>query len=406
MKNKTAVKAQPRRWFAFSKANVPEKKSAPLAGFAALQTVGQAQTTPAVYPAMAAQGYAKNPVVYRCVRMICEAAASVPWIGYEGADECETHPGLDIIERPNTSQSRQEFLEAIICNMLLSGNAFIEHAEPVPGKRRLFVLRADHVSVESDDDNWPTGISMRRGSKKRSLSFGDAASVGHALHLKFYDPLDDLYGQSPLEAALAALDVHNAAGLWNKSLLDNAARPSGALIYAPPDNSTLTPEQYETLKQELDEGFSGARNAGRPLLLEGGLHWKAMGLTPSDMDFVATKDNASREIALAFGVPPMLLGIPGDNTYANYQEAQRAFYRLTVLPLLRRIVSAFTRWLMPINGSAFRFDIDIDQIEGLSLERESLWKRVDTASFLTRAEKRQAVGYSPTPQDEEDDRHA
>ena len=58
-----------------------------------------------------------------------------------------------------------------------------------------------------------------------------------------------------------------------------------------------------------------------------------MGFSPSDMEFHKTKDAAAREIALAFGVPPMLLGIPGDATYANYQEANRAFYRLTVLPL-------------------------------------------------------------------------
>lgn len=67
-----------------------------------------------------------------------------------------------------------------------------------------------------------------------------------------------------------------------------------------------------------------------------------MGLSPKDMDFVEARNGAARDIALAFGVPPMLLGIPGDNTYANYQEANRAFYRLTVLPLLTRTASALS----------------------------------------------------------------
>jgi phage portal protein BeeE len=63
------------------------------------------------------------------------------------------------------------------------------------------------------------------------------------------------------------------------------------------------------------------------------------------MDFIEAKNAASRDIALAFGVPPMLLGIPGDNTYANYAEANRAFYRLTVLPLVNRTADAFAGWL-------------------------------------------------------------
>ena len=109
-----------------------------------------------------------------------------------------------------------------------------------------------------------------------------------------------------------ALDLHNSAMSWNKALLDNSARPSGALVYQPKDGGNLTPEQYQRLKAELEDGYQGARRAGRPMLLEGGLDWKAMGLTPRDMDFIEARNGAARDIALALGVPPMLLGIPGD----------------------------------------------------------------------------------------------
>jgi HK97 family phage portal protein len=84
----------------------------------------------------------------------------------------------------------------------------------------------------------------------------------------------------------------------------------------------------------LQEGFAGAKNAGRPLLLEGGLDWKPLSLTPAELDFINTKNAAARDIALALGVPPMLLAIPGDNTYSNYAEANRAFWRQTVIPLV------------------------------------------------------------------------
>ena len=78
------------------------------------------------------------------------------------------------------------------------------------------------------------------------------------------------------------------------------------------------------------------------MVLEGGLDWKEMGFSPKDMDFINSKNNAAREIALAFGVPPMLLGIPGDNTFANYAEANRMFWRQTVIPILRRVTDALS----------------------------------------------------------------
>ena len=68
------------------------------------------------------------------------------------------------------------------------------------------------------------------------------------------------------------------------------------------------------------------------------------------MEFQKTKEAAAREIAMAFGVPPMLMGIPGDATYANYQEANRAFYRLTVLPLAARVTAALSHWLCGVHG--------------------------------------------------------
>ena len=89
------------------------------------------------------------------------------------------------------------------------------------------------------------------------------------------------------------------------------------------------------------------------------------------------------------------MGIPGDNTYANYQEANRAFYRLTVLPLLSRTLGALGSWLGPLWEDDLRLTFDADQVEGLALDRAALWERVGKAEFLTDDEKREAVGYRP-----------
>src|SRR3954462_12321047 len=140
-----------------------------------------------------------------------------------------------------------------------------------------------------------------------------------------------------MEGPIAAASVHNRASRWNKALLDNAARPSGALSYETPDGSVMSADQFQRLKEELTSEFSGSGNAGRPLLLEGGLKWQALSLTPADMDFIALKAGSAREIALAFGGPPLLLDLPSDVTYANYREANRALWRQTVLPMADRI---------------------------------------------------------------------
>ena len=178
-----------------------------------------------------------------------------------------------------------------------------------------------------------------------------------------------------------------------------SARPSGALVYQPGDGQGLTADQFERLKAELASAFQGQGNAGRPMLLEGGLSWQSMALSPADMDFATLKAAAARDIALAFGVPPMLLGIPGEATYANYQEAHRAFYRLTVLPLAARVTAAISAWLVQFGGEAVALKPDLDQVPALAAEREAQWARVSTAEFLSNAEKRRLLGLPAEPED-------
>ncbi len=378
---------------AVSGAQVTETKTA--GGFALLSGEGTAQWSGRSYTALSRAGFMKNPVAYRAVRMIAEAAAAVPWLAYQGAQELAEHPALALLLRPNARQGGPDFLKALYGHLLLAGNAYVEPLVLAGGLRELHLLRPDRVSVVEGRDGWVAGYDYRAGGVTRRLpaeSDGQAGRVA-LLHLKLFHPLDDHLGFPPLGAAGAALDLHNAAAAWNKALLDNSARPSGALVYQPKEGGNLSADQYERLKAELEAGYSGAVNAGRPLLLEGGLDWKAMGLSPKDMDFMEARNGAARDIALAFGVPPMLVGIPGDNTYANYQEANRAFYRLTVLPLISRTASSFSAWLSDAYGEPLRLEPDLDRIAGLSAEREALWARVGAAGFLTDEEKREAVGY-------------
>ena len=110
--------------------------------------------------------------------------------------------------------------------------------------------------------------------------------------IKLWNPLDDYYGMSPLNAAAVEVDQHNLSSKHNINLLNNGARPSGAVIFKPKDDEgfavNLTDSQRQQLLTDLNNRFTGSQNAGRPLLLEGDFDWKEMGLSPKDMDFIKT----------------------------------------------------------------------------------------------------------------------
>ncbi len=367
-----------------------EEKASLTGPLIALHSQGQPVWTPRDYGTLAREGFAKNAVVYRCVRMIAEAAASVPLLAFEAGEALDTHPTLSLLARPNATECAPDLFEAWYGYLLVAGNAYLEAVSMAGTVRELHVLRPDRMKVVLGADGWPEGYEYTAGGQTVRFPQDVEQGVRPVLHMALFHPDNDHYGMSPLEAAAIGVDIHNAAGGWNKALLDNSARPSGALVYAGKDGA-LTGEQYERLKEELESGFQGTTNAGRPLLLEGGLDWKAMSLSPKDMDFIEAKYVAAREIALALGVPPMLLGIPGDNTYSNFQEANRSFWRQSVLPLVNRTAKALSAWL----GEGLELRPDLDRIEALSVEREALWERVRKADFLTLNEKRAAVGLGP-----------
>ena len=373
-----------------SRAPQVETKRSRASAFVALHGLGAARWTARNNVALTREGFERNAVVHRCVRMIAESAASIPWRLYQDRTECDHHPALDLIERPNPLQTRVDLVEATVTSLLLFGDAYLEACAIDGVIREIYCLRADRMSVTPGRNGWPAAFEYTFGADRIRYDMR-GEGVEPILHLKLNNPLDDYYGFAPLVAAQTALDTHNAAGFWNKALLDNAARPSGALVYGA-GGAPMTDAQFDRLKQELDENFSGAVNAGRPLLLDGGLDWKALSLTPKDMDFIEAKAAAAREIALCFGVPPLVLGLPGDNTHANYAEANRAFWRGAVIPMLSRMQKAMEMWLKPA-WDDIRLDYDLDRVDALAGERAAEWARVGAADFLTRDEKREALGY-------------
>jgi HK97 family phage portal protein len=340
-------------------------------------------TAPLSYEAQLREGYLGNAIVQRAVRLVVEAAGSAPLVASD--------PALAALV--SATSGGQGLVETLASQLLLHGNGYVQIlADGAGAPAELFALRPERVTVEADSRGWPVAYRYRAGGAAVVLPAEDGAGRTAVVHVKALHPLDDHYGAGCLGAASGAIAAHNAAAVWNRALLDNAARPSGALVHDPGDKGMpLSAEQVDRLREELAGSFAGGANAGRPLLLEGGLKWQALSLTPAEMDFLALKESSAREIAMAFGVPPMLLGLPGDATYANYREASRALWRLTVLPLCAKILGAISQGLSGwFDGADLR--VDLDKVPALVEDRMALWREVSAADWLTADEKKALLG--------------
>ncbi len=333
------------------------------------------------YAREVAEAYLANPVAQRAVRIVAEGVGGAPLACADAR----------LAKLLAASCGSQPLLEVLAAQLSLHGNAYVQIVKDGAGLPvELYPLRPERVQVVAGEDGWPSAYRYILADRTITLPLEDEDGWPNVIHLKGFHPTDDHYGAGSLAAAAPAVAIHNAASEWNRALLANAARPSGALVYDGGDAGGLTGEQFERLKAELQGAFQGHGNAGRPMLLEGGLDWKAMSLSPADMDFATLKAAAARDIALAFGVPPMLLGLPGDNTYANYREANRALWRLTLLPLAAKILNGLHAGLADwfAEGPA----VDLDRVPALAEDRERLWTQVSDADFLSGAEKREMLG--------------
>lgn len=352
------------------------------------------------YERFADEGFIRNVIAHRAVSLVSSGAAHVPWQLFDTRTgdtvRVKSHPVLKLLNKPNPFQGGAELFESVYAYRMIAGNAYLQAAGPSNGApMELYSLRPDRVSVIAGMHGLPAGYRYTQGERYTDYTIDRITGRSKVLHLKAFHPLNDWYGLSPIEAAAYSIDQHNQAGAWNQALLQNGARPSGALVVKTQEqggSDALSDEQYQRIRQQMDEQFSGAGNAGRPLLLEGGLDWREMSLSPRDMDFIESKNSAARDIALAFGVPPQLLGIPGDNTYSNLAEARLALWEQTILPLVDSMCDALNNWLLVHYGEGLELSYDTDNISALSARREQVWERVNNADFLTDEEKREMVG--------------
>jgi HK97 family phage portal protein len=377
------------------------KKESPIIMYS---NVGYSPTRKNSYEELAREGYQQNSIVYRCINEIAQACSSVPLCVYVNGEEVENHPLNYLLYRPNPLNAGIEYFQELYTNLLISGNSYelmVLGDQDMP--KELYNLRPDRIRIVSSGRATPMGYDYMIGGKVVDHYHVDQLT-GYALlkHHKLYNPLDDYYGMSPITAASNDIDQHNMSARHNVALLQNGARPSGAIIFKPKDEAgnsvQLTETQRSSLISDLEMRFSGNSNAGRAMLLEGDFDWREMGLSPKDMDFLQLKNSSARDIALCFGVPGQLVGIPDAQTYSNMAEARLALYEETVIPLLRRMESDFTEWFSQAYGEDIYVEYDIDDMPAISERRKIVFDSVNaavTSGIMTRNEARERLGLEP-----------
>ncbi|MFQ3307492.1 MAG: HK97 family phage portal protein [Candidatus Midichloriaceae bacterium] len=351
------------------------------------------------YMQFAQEAYVKNVIAYRAMNMISQGAASIDIkLCDKDGNTIQHHPIKDLLYNPNPYQNHSEFFESIYLYRQISGNAYVfssSKTQKLP--KEIYSLRPDRVNVIAGENFLPLGYQYKVGDKEQNFYTDQVSGLGRILHIKNVNPISDWYGLSAVEAASYSIDQHNNAAAWNQSLLQNGARPCGAIVVKGNDNmpSDLSDEQYHRLKEMINDDFTGAANAGKPMILEGGLDWKEISMSPKDMEFIEGKHSAAREIALAFGVPPQLLGIPGDNTYSNLSEARVALWEQTIIPLAKNTVDHMGNWLSKLYGQKMILKLNMDSIGAIADKREAIWERLEKVNFMTINEKRKQVGLAP-----------
>lgn len=354
------------------------------------------------YAAMANEGFVLNADVYACINEITTAAKGIKWNLYSGRGDkrklVPDHDLLDLMERPNPKMGWGSFFEQYIGYLQISGNTYIVRNGPTnKPPTELWPLRPDRMKIEKGTILEPVAsYTYSAGGVQTKLLPDSRGQI--VLHTKLFHPTDDWYGLSPLQAASRNVDQSNEIQKWNVALMQNSGRPSGALV----TDKEFSQEQFDRTQGQLREKFTGSQNAGLPMILEGGMTWMKLSLTPAELDWLGGDERTTRKICSAFGVPPELVGVmaKGGMNDSNFIQARKKLYLEKILPLMDFIRDDLNNWLTPLFDDGLHLDYDRDDIEAIQEDRDIIWTRAAIAvksSIPTVNEARLMVGLKALP---------
>lgn len=340
-------------------------------------------------------GYARNVIVYRAVREIATAAASIKFDLHQGEKILEKHPIIDLLRRPNPMNGQGSFIEELFTNFLINGEMWISKNGIASSKepKELWSLSPLDMKLIPGPAGIPLRYIHRKGNVETSFPVDPITGMSDVFFLKMVDPLNYWRGMPPLRAAALAADAHNEGLNWNYNLMRKGARPSGYIKGA---GGNPGADVIARLKEWYRNTMQGSDNAGEVGIMFGGAEFVPFESNAKDMDFISGMKEFAKYVSSAFGVPLPLI----DNDAASYNNMEQAKERLwtdTVLPLANRFLDAFNVWLQYLYGDTtlvLKIDEDaIQALEGLRQKKFDRTIKAMTAGVLTINETREEIGF-------------
>jgi HK97 family phage portal protein len=343
------------------------------------------------------EAYNKIVWVYSCVAMISSCVSSVPWclyrkLGNGDLKEITDHPLLKIVNNQiNPHFSSKDFFDLWSTYLALQGKFYAQYNNAgLPTE--LYILYPHNVKPIPNQNTFISSFEYNIGEEKTILR------ADQVLWSKFNDPLDLYQGLSPIKALSRTIDTENEAVDWNKNSLQNSAIPPGAIsIINPP------PDIQSKIREDWLNRYSGKNNIRVPIILNAEkATYEKFGLSPIDMDFLNQRKLNRIEICSAFGVPSQVVGDPEGQTYANYEEALKAFWENTVIPRYLEIIKdALNRDLVVRYADNLVLNYNLDDVQVLHESIDAIAERVRGLfkdNLLTQNEARFALGYEELPE--------
>ena len=342
------------------------------------------------FVAFATEGYRDNPTVRACIMAKQKAAIECPIILVnEKGEAVENHPILSLLNKPNPMQSWEKFLTQMIGSHDIAGEGDVLKIG-IGQSVELWPLRPDWLEITTFSMGLPVSCSYTP-SDTYEESTVKQYQFSELMIWAEYNPLFRWRGLSPLYSAAYSIDTLNEYAKSNKAMLENGMTPSGVLW----TDSEVSDTSFNRLQEQFNGKYAGAKNSGKPMILDGGLKWQGMSFTPREMEFVSGKRLSQLDVCQVLRVPPQIIGIEGSQTFANYEQARAAFYEDEVIPMVNGLLSellGFLRKDFKIPPT-YKLIVDTDGITALEPRRAERNKVIDGLTSLKVDEKRAAMGY-------------
>ena len=322
--------------------------------------------------------------VYSCVRILSEAVAGLPLHLYQYTDKSSKEKAVEnplyflLHDEPNTEMTSFVFRETLMTHLLLWGNAYSQIIRNGKGEVvGLYPLMPDRMTVNRDEKGQLYYEYMVSSDDAKTLK-------GGTVRLSPYDVLhipglgfDGLVGYSPIAMAKNAIGLAIAAEEYGSKFYANGATPSGILEYPG------TVKEPDKVRESWNAGFGGSSNAHKIAVLEEGMKYTPISISPNEAQFLETRKFQINEIARIFRVPPHMVGDLEKSSFSNIEQQSLEFVKYTLEPWLVRWEQAMQRSLIPQDDKSkyfIKFNVDgllrgdyQSRMQGYATARQNGW---------------------------------